>query len=322
MKMVLKIKFLIIPLLFLVSHLAMAQTGLNAGFVNGLWYSKTPFFAGDEVRIYTVIQNQSGFDIIGTVHFSNNDQPLGQSDFSIVNGRLIEKWTDWKVSQGENIISIKISNAKKVEIGKEPEAIELTANTLFSEKYDVDLDTDGDGIGDRDDLDDDGDGYSDEEENKIGSNSLVFDKPVDLAPSTAQQEDVEKIITDESNKDNTIFEDVIEKTTELANVITEKTIEIVDNTKEFLEEQKDKIDEELEQEEKEEILKDAPTIDENENPYVATILGNIPELKEIYGFLLSVLIYTLNSWWILLGLITLLLYFIWKVIKRKFRRRF
>jgi len=317
-----KVKFLIITLLFLVSHIAMAQTGLNAGFVNGLWYSQTPFFAGDEVRIYTVIQNQSGFDIIGTVHFLNNNQPLGQSDFSIVNGRLIEKWTDWKVFQGENNISIEISNAKKIEIGKEPEAIELIANTLFSEKYDVDLDTDGDGIGNRDDLDDDGDGCSDEEEKEIGTNSLVFDEPADVISLATQQEDVEEIITDEDNKDNTIFEDVIEKTTELANVITEKTTEIVDDTKEFLEEQKEKIDEELEQAEKEEILRDAPTIDENENPYVATIIGNIPELKEVYSFLLSVLIYTLNSWWILLGLITLLLYFIWKVIKRRFRRRF
>ena len=323
MKIMLKIKFLIILVLFLTAHIVLAQDSLNAGFVDGLWYSKTPFFAGEEVRIYTVIQNQSGFDIIGTVKFFNNDKLLSQSDFSIVNGRLIEKWADWKPSQGKHNISVKISNTKKIEIGKEPEAINLAAYTSITEAHDIDLDTDGDGIGNKDDLDDDNDGLSDVEENKNGTNPLVFDKPI--VPVEENKVEEEKEVKDyqvKSDENSTFIDNFIEKSKEFADLATEKTIVAVEDTKKFLEKQKDKVDEELEQETKEEALKDLPKIDESRNPYVASIIGSIPELKEVYSFLLSVLIYILNSWWILLGSVIVLVYLIWKIIRRRLRKRF
>ncbi len=321
--MILKVKFLIIlPLLF-VSCAPLVFADYNAGFVKGLWYSKMPFFAGEDVRIYTVIQNQAGFDIIGTVNFFDNDRLLGQSDFSIVNGRLTEKWVDWKPLQGEHNISIQISNAKKIEIGKEPEDIKLTANTIgISQNHNVDLDTDGDGIGNKDDFDDDGDGYSDEEERETGANPLVFDKSKIKEEDTSKNENKTTIVNSERDEDSTLVENVTEKTTELVGIATEKTIEIVDDTREFLEKQKKKVVEELEQERKEEALKDLPKIDESKNPYVASIIGSIPELKEVYSFLLSVLIYILNSWWILLGSVIILVYLIWKIIRRRLRKRF
>jgi len=300
-----------------------AQAGFNAGFVNGLWYSKTPFFAGEEIRIYTVIQNQSGFDIIGIVKFFSDNTLLGQSDFSIVNGRLIEKWADWEPTFGKHNISVEISNTKKIEIGKEPEDINLEARTFITETYDVDLDTDGDGLGNKDDLDDDGDGFTDLEEGENGTNPLVFDKPVVVekvieSPTEKESGPVES----QETKDNPLIEKIVEKSKELVNLATEKTIETVENTKNFLEKQKDKIDEELAQAKKEEDLKGIPKIDEERNPYVASLLGSIPELKEVYSFILATLIYILNSWWILLGSILVLLYFICKIIKKSFRRRY
>lgn len=321
MRLTLKFISLIFLSFFLLFNISSAQ-GLNAGFVNGLWYSKTPFFAGEEVRIYTVIQNQSGFDITGAVSFFDNGNLLGQSDFSIVNGRLIEKWADWAVFQGEHEISVKISNTKKIEIGKDPEAIDLISNLPISEKYDVDFDTDGDGVGNKSDTDDDNDGQTDEEEKIAGTNPLVFDKkivPQENPKVTEQKKDSVSV----NSEDTTVVEKIIDKTTEIAGSLSETFLETADNTKKVLEKEKEKIDAELVLEKKEEALKDIPKIDEDKNPYVASIIGSVPELKEIYSFLLAVLIYIFNSWWILLGSILVVLYFLWKMIsKRLFRRSY
>ncbi|MEA2112895.1 MAG: hypothetical protein U9P50_02895 [Patescibacteria group bacterium] len=321
MKKVSNLKSLILISFFLATNIANAQTNFNAGFVDGLWYSKTPFFAGEEIRIYTVIQNQSGFDIIGTVKFFNDDKLLSQSDFSIVDGRLIEKWADWKPSQGQHDISVKLSNTKKIEIGKNPEPIELAAYTSIVETHEIDLDTDGDGVGNKDDLDDDNDGISDIEEKEAGTNSLVFDKPVVVEEEEGDTKGTKDYQT-KDNEDNTFFDNLIEKSKELADLATEKTVVVVEDTKKFLEKQKDKVDEELVQAKKEAALKDTPKIDEDKNPYVASLVGSIPELKEVYRFFLATLIYILNSWWILLGTILILFYFIWKILKRGFRRRY
>jgi hypothetical protein len=320
MKIISKINFLIVLLLFLTTNIVGAQTGLNAGFVNGLWYSKTPFFSGDEVRIYTVIQNQSGFDIMGTVQFFDNKESIGQSDFSVVNGRLIEKWADWEPKKGGHEISVTIVDTKKIEIGKDPEAINLSSNLSISEKYEVDLDTDGDGVGDQNDLDDDNDGSSDEEEEQAGTNSLVFNMPVvsvdeEEIVDTSKQEAI-------SIEGQTMAKKIIQTTKEVASNISEKATEVVESTKKVLEKQKEKVEEELEQQKQEKVLKDEPKIDKDKNPYIASIIGSIPELKVVYNFLLGVLIYILNSWWILLGTIFILGYFIWKIIKKRFRRSF
>lgn len=315
-----KVKLFIATFLLFAFSIVTAETGLNAGFVSGLWYSKTPFFSGDEVRIYTVIQNQSGFDIMGTVQFFDNKESIGQSDFSVVNGRLIEKWADWKPKKGEHEISVTIIDTKKIEIGKDPEAINLASNLSISEKYIVDSDTDGDGVGNQNDLDDDNDGISDEEEEQAGTDSLIFNKPVVSIDekeivNTGEQKTV-------STENQTMAKKIIQTTKDVASNISEKAIEVVGSTKKVLEKQKEKVEGELEQRKQEEVLKDEPKIDESKNPYVAFIIGSIPDLKVIYNFLLGGLIYILNSWWILLGTIFILGYFIWKIIKKRFRRSY
>ena len=324
MKKIFTLKILFIGFLFFVSQTVLVQANVNAGFVNGLWFSKTPFFAGEDVRVYTVIQNQSGFDIIGVVKFFVDDKLLSQSDFSLVNGRLTEEWADWKVVQGEHYLSIQISDTKKIEVGKEPENINLISNTPLSEKYNVDLDTDGDGIGDKDDLDDDDDGFSDEEEKALGTNLLVFDKPIvaeEKNLTETENSNVADVSVDSKGVFSTDTEGIVSQALELIDIAKETTKVVVDNTKDFLEKQKEKVDEELEQKKEEGLADDNPTkIDEEKNPYVASLVGSIPELKEVYSFLLGVFIYILNSWWILFGSILIILYFLWKITKRMFRR--
>ncbi len=137
---------------FLIPVFSFAETTpLNAGFVQGIWYSKFPFFAGDTVRIYAGIQNRSGFDIVGTVSFLKNGVEIGTADFSAINGRFVEVWKDWKAESGDQKISAKIKNTFKSEAGKSPEAITLSFADVPADDVVVDTDIDKNGIGDKED---------------------------------------------------------------------------------------------------------------------------------------------------------------------------
>ena len=171
---------LAIFLLFLFSpfSLVLAQE-LNAGFIQGVWYSKTPFFAGETIRMYTAIQNNSGFDIQGTVEFLVNGIAVGESSFSAINGRIIEVWNDWRVTQGNHSVGATMKEVFRVEIGKDPEPISLGTGVLATNQVFVDEDTDKDGIGNLIDPDDDNDSLSDILEKTLGTDPLNPDSDGD-----------------------------------------------------------------------------------------------------------------------------------------------
>jgi len=173
MRLIILSLLLILPISF-----PLAQ-GLSTGFVQGLWYSKTPFFAGETVRIYTAIQNNSGFDIQGTVEFLVNGTSVGESSFSAINGRIVEVWSDWSVTQENHSVGASIKEVFKVEIGKDPEPISLANGILDASEVLVDKDTDKDGIGDLEDPDDDNDSVTDEMEEILGTDPLNPDSDGD-----------------------------------------------------------------------------------------------------------------------------------------------
>jgi len=159
--------------------LAVENNAINAGFVSGLWYSQSPFFAGDKIRIYAAIQNRSGFDITGVAQFYNYDNLIGKADFSALNGRLIEVWMDWTAIEGKHSIRVVVVEPKKSEIGEPPTPINITSNTSSVNDVFVDFDTDGDKIGNNDDLDDDNDSVADTIELAQGTNPLSSDSDGD-----------------------------------------------------------------------------------------------------------------------------------------------
>ncbi len=75
--------------LALLPSVVLAENKMNAGFVTGLWYSKTPFFAGEKIRIYSVIQNQSNYDLVGTIQFIDNNKIIGEKNFSTIKGNTL-----------------------------------------------------------------------------------------------------------------------------------------------------------------------------------------------------------------------------------------
>lgn len=115
---------------FLPANLAEAAILKNAGFIQGnIWYSQDSFSEGDKVRIYSAIFNNSGSDLMGAVEFYDKETKIGSSNFSAINGRLVEVWTDWTATAGAHEIFAKIVNAKISKVGGGFEDVELPSLT-------------------------------------------------------------------------------------------------------------------------------------------------------------------------------------------------
>ncbi|MDP3093457.1 MAG: hypothetical protein Q8N16_01715 [bacterium] len=163
---------------------AFSQT-LNAGFASSLWYSKDPFFVGERIRIYTAFQNHSGYDLTGKISFFDEQNLIGETDFTAVNNSLVEKWVDWQASFGDHSFTVKLSDVKKSEPGKAAESVSLSLQVSLPDRKFVDYDSDQDGLSDEQELlfktdprelDTDKDGLSDGQEINQGTDPLVQEK--------------------------------------------------------------------------------------------------------------------------------------------------
>lgn len=107
--------FLVLFILFILfasPALAVDPAIENAGFVqSNIWYSKDPFYAGEKIRIYTVIFNGSGYDLSGNVEFLDNGVFIGKADFALASGgRVRDLWVDWKAVEGKHTITARFAN--------------------------------------------------------------------------------------------------------------------------------------------------------------------------------------------------------------------
>lgn len=171
-------KVLLFFLLFLTSiPVAFSASGEEAGFLqNNILYSKDPFFAGEKIKIYTILYNNTGDYLSGNVSFFDNEEKIGEKKFLITPERIVKGiYIDWKVTEGKHKISAKIDSTN-TGINDKAKSIEIENTEVISkeEKF-ADFDTDGDGIGDSEDKDDDNDGLTDLEENFLGTNPFLKD---------------------------------------------------------------------------------------------------------------------------------------------------
>jgi hypothetical protein len=175
---------------------------LNAGFVQGLWYSSDVVFANTPTRIYVAFRNNTPNDLTGTIRFTDNDKRIGSSNVSALSGRLVEAWVDWNPTYGEHKLVVTLSNAEVHIIGEGSKPATL-ADVTVEETLTVDYDTDKDGVGNNTDTDDDNDEVSDTDEKTRGSDPLVPNpKPV---PSDQKTEDEkQKEVTETKSKEESI----------------------------------------------------------------------------------------------------------------------
>lgn len=200
---------------------------VNAGFVQGLWYSSDTILEGVPVRIYAALRNNSPHDLTGTVRFTDNEKRIGSSAVSALSGRLVETWIDWTPIAGEHALSVSLEGAELHVIGGDTVQADI-ANITVEDTQVADYDTDKDGIGNETDTDDDNDEVSDMEEKTRGTNPLVgnpkpkvaeeeekpketvADTPVVPVPAeTAGEEGLEKYIENETA--NALLGNVTEK---------------------------------------------------------------------------------------------------------------
>ena len=183
----LSLTFLII--LFVLPFSTSRAEEINAGFVEGVWYSQDHVFVDDPVRIYAALRNDTTSDLTGTVVFKDGNVTITKKEVGALAGRLIETWADWTPTYGDHTITVTLVDVKTHAIGEAP--VTETASRASSENFIfVDRDTDGDKIGDKDDPDDDGDGVIDVEELENGTDPLspnVEDPEEDESDTTSSE---------------------------------------------------------------------------------------------------------------------------------------
>ena len=135
----------------------------HVGFVDSsIWFDREPFFSAEKVRVYTTLANSSTADFKGTVEFYDEKTVFGKTEVILErNGGFQVVWADWIPKEGNNKISVEITEAIITPAGGKPEAVVYKNKPTYTVNRFVDTDTDGDGIGNKDDNDDDNDGIPD-----------------------------------------------------------------------------------------------------------------------------------------------------------------
>lgn len=150
----------------------------NVGIIQGIWFSEEPFYAGDEVRVYTAVQNNSGDDVEGEIEFFYNGDSVGTKPFSALDSRITESWIDIVAVSGKHdfVVEIKEISKDAPEDGAGPVDPILYS---YEKEAIVYIDSDGDDVPDHEDDDDDNDGYDDHTEEKEGTDPLnATDYPI------------------------------------------------------------------------------------------------------------------------------------------------
>lgn len=316
--------FLLSSTFFLISEgLVFAQNYPNAGIVNGIWYSKYPFFAGEKIKINLAIQNQSSDDINGRVGFYDFEVLIGESDFLADSGKLIVANVEYKFDSGKHKISVKLVDVK-TKSGEKLESIYLKSSFLEDPEITVDLDTDNDGVGNSVDSDDDNDGLNDEKEKVFSTNPLNVDSDGDkINDGDEITQGTNPNIPDEGSGG-------IGTTSTISSVlgaVTDTTENIIDKTDNFFNgialtiENQEKIGQERLGKDisSKPMISDASLLTiEKSIPSLKVITERIPAKEDLKSLLLKILIFVLKNWWLIL--LAILVFVLW-LVKKKFDKR-
>lgn len=108
--------FAVCSLLFTPTFAAAANVGIIKG---NLWYSKSPFYVGETITLYSAIWNGETGKVSGHVSFSVNDVVIGKVPFSIGPGELSNVATKWVATTGASHIKAAITDATMLQNGHE-----------------------------------------------------------------------------------------------------------------------------------------------------------------------------------------------------------
>jgi len=167
-------------ILFLLGFFILAPTAVLASDViineADVWFSNPRPLSGDRIRIYATVRNTGNDDARTFIKFSVDSKQLGtlQPATVLANTGQSTVFIDWIPEEG-------YYNIEVTSVNTEPSDTNLNNNIIKIGDFLVDLDTDNDGIFNREDLDDDNDGSDDGVELILGTNPLNPDTDDDGA---------------------------------------------------------------------------------------------------------------------------------------------
>ncbi|KKQ78624.1 MAG: Amidase [Parcubacteria group bacterium GW2011_GWC2_38_7] len=127
------------------------------------------FIAGETKRVYVSVSNYGTVDASGSVIIYRDVQIIGEPSISVPSqGYADEVYADFIVPEHPFRIYFELK-------GVDPADKNESNNQLLAGLYDVDVDTDGDHIGNKIDDDDDNDGLKDVEEDSLRTDPLRWD---------------------------------------------------------------------------------------------------------------------------------------------------
>ncbi len=149
-------------LAFLVSLSFLPLTAHAAGDLSlsdaSVWFKTDSYLEGHTIRIWASVANNSGDDLLGSVHFTANGSAIGADQpVSALAGKGDDTFVDWTPSSyGAYTIQVTVIPWDKTG--------DNAGNNTVSKQVTVEQDTDHDGIANPTDPDDDNDGTPDAED--------------------------------------------------------------------------------------------------------------------------------------------------------------
>ncbi len=141
-----------------------------AGFsTDRIWFSRELFFADDKVAISTVVIDNGENEFTGDVAFMDGAFGLGTATIQVLPGDARIASVDWVPKEGSHLIYAVLYPRQDAKATGTLAFKGAKTETLVRN---VDLDTDHDGIGNKEDLDDDNDGVTDLAELARGTDPL------------------------------------------------------------------------------------------------------------------------------------------------------
>ena len=167
-----KVIWLVVCAMLITPLVPVQAAGVDIGLkANSIKFSKDTdnFIAGETVRVYVSAAIYSGGDVTANVIIYRDNQKIGDKPISLIAGGVEDEvFADFVVPEQPFRMYFELK-------GIYPEDTNSSNNQLLAPIQNVDVDTDGDGIGNLVDQDDDNDGLKDFEEPSKGTNPLIYD---------------------------------------------------------------------------------------------------------------------------------------------------
>lgn len=107
--MLIKIRNSILLLLWFLCTPVFSYAALNAGVVNGVWFSNPNPEDGEHVRIFTAVQNSSTQTIEGTVAFLVDKKIIGTAPFTVMSNDIMPISVEYIFKSGAHDVSAYIT---------------------------------------------------------------------------------------------------------------------------------------------------------------------------------------------------------------------